>query len=157
MTAGVVDFVGGGRRRWRSSSNGTQQRQSYVDSSAYEQPVLALSHENSDAGREEVLYRLVELANTAPQASREILVRVLTWLANLPDALPNPFVAIGDDGSIVAEWDADGSNLHITFEEGSEEVYFFDPRGEEWESTLDAVDKLSSAMRSIALAAAARR
>jgi len=157
MTAGVLDFAGVGSRRWRSSSNGTQQQQSYIDRNVYEQPVATLGYQESCAKRAEVLTRLVELAGTAPQVKEETFIRVLTWLANLPGALPNPFVAIGDDGSIATEWDVDGSNLHITFDGDTEEVYFFDPHGEEWESTLDAVDKLSSAMRSIALAAAARR
>jgi hypothetical protein len=157
MTAGVLDFAGVGNWRWRSTTNGTQQRQSYIERTASEQLVATLGHEHSYAMRTEVLARLLELASKAPQVQPSALVRVWEWLPNLPEALPNPFLAIGEDGSISTEWDADGSSLHITFDEETEEVYFLSPNGDEWESTLDAVDKVSSAMRTIALAASAQR
>src|SRR6266536_416126 len=153
MTAEILDFSGVGNWRW-SSTNGTQQP-SYVAKNVYDQPTATLGRERSYGRRSEVAFRLVELAFKSPNAQPYALARALKWLINLPEALPNPFVAIGDDGSISTEWDVDGNSLHVTFDDDIEEVYFFSPNGEEWESSLDAVDKLSSAMRTIALAASA--
>ena len=103
-----------------------------------------LGRERSYTNRADVAFRLVELAVSSPHVQPQTLVRVIAWLFNLPEGLQNPFVAVGDDGSISTEWDVGGSSLHVTFDDETEEVYFVSPDGEEWESTLDAVDKLSS-------------
>jgi hypothetical protein len=155
MTAGILDFSSVCNWRW-NSTNGTQQV-SDVAKSAYDLPTATLGRERSYRRRSEVLLKLLELAAKSPNVQRHTLVRTLGWMLNLPEALPNPFVAIGDDGSISTEWDADGNSLHVTFNNDNEEVYFFSRSGEEWESSLEALDKLSSAMRTIALAASARR
>jgi len=155
MTAKALAFAG--VDSWRgSASNDTQPRRTYSERYAYDQPVPTFGRERSYASRVDALTRLVELARKAPQVQPAALIRVGEWLTNLPGAVPNPFVAIGEDGSISTEWDIGGRSLHITFEGDTEEVYFFSPDGEEWESTLDAIDKVTSAMRSIAIAAAAR-
>ncbi len=130
---------------------------SYVAGNAYDPPTATLGRESSYGRRVDVLLRLLELTVKSPQVQPDAFARALEWVINLPEALPNPFVAIGDDGSISTEWDAGGNSLHVTFEGDTEEVYFVSPTGEEWESSLDAVDKLSSAMRTIALATSARR
>jgi len=155
MTASVLDFPVGGNWRW-SSTNGTQQV-AYVNKGADNLPTATLGRERSYGQRTDVLQRLLELSFKSPQVQPYTLARVLEWVHNLPEAMPNPFVATGDDGSISTEWDVGGNSLHITFERDMEEVYFSSPTGEEWESSLDAVDKLSSAMRIIALAALSRR
>jgi hypothetical protein len=64
--------------------------------------------------------------------------------------MPQPFIAVADDGSISSEWDRGGQSLHVTFFDDADEVYFYNPAGEEWEGTVDAVDKLTEAMHSIA-------
>jgi hypothetical protein len=155
MTAGALDFSAIGSWRW-PSTNGTQQA-SYIAEDIYDLPTSTLGREHSYGRRADVLRRLLELSSKYPQVQPHALVRVLGWIHNLPEALPNPFIAIGDDGSISTEWDVEGNSLHVTFEGDTEEVYFFSPIGEEWESSLDAVDKVSSAMRAIAIAASARR
>jgi hypothetical protein len=93
--------------------------------------------------------RLVKIARQASQLQPGALIRIVAWLSTVPAELPEPFVAIGDDGSISSEWDAEGNSLHITFFNDTNEVYFFSPGGDEWEGTIDAVDKLSNAMRTI--------
>lgn len=155
MTAGVLDFPGIGNWRW-SSSNGTQQV-SYTTEGADDLPTATLGRETSYGRRVDVLRRLIELSLKSPQVQPFTLARVLGWVHSLPEAMPSPFVAIGDDGSISTEWDVGGNSLHVTFGGDTEEAYFFSPTGEEWESSLDAVDKVSSAMRVIAIAALARR
>jgi hypothetical protein len=47
--------------------------------------------------------------------------------------------------------------LHVTFADDGDEVYFFSPDGDEWESSLDATDKITSALRKIALSYLAQR
>jgi hypothetical protein len=155
MTAGVLDFSGIGNWRW-NSTNGTQQV-SLFTKRMYDPPTATLGRENSYGRRADVLLRLLELTVKSPQVRPAAFARASEWLINLPEAIPNPFVAIGDDGSISTEWDAAGNSLHVTFEGDTEEVYFFSPTGEEWESSLDAVDKISSALRTIVLATSARR
>jgi hypothetical protein len=157
MTAGMLDFSGIARWPW-SPSNSTQQT-FYAVKSEDDTPTATatLGRERSYTNRADVAFRLVELAVSSPYVQPQTLVRVITWLFNLPEGLQNPFVAVGDDGSISTEWDVGGSSLHVTFDDETEEVYFVSPDGEEWESTLDAVDKLSSAMRTIALATSPRR
>ena len=157
MTAGMLDFSGIARRSW-TPGNSTQQT-FYAVKGEDDAPTATatLGRERSYINRADAAFRLVELAVNSPYVQPRILSRVLEWIFNLPEGLPNPFVAVGDDGSISTEWDAGGNSLHVTFDDETEEVYFFSLGGDEWESTLDAIDKLSSAMRTIALAAAPRR
>ncbi|MGH3218559.1 MAG: hypothetical protein ACRDPY_07480 [Streptosporangiaceae bacterium] len=118
-------------------------------------PTATLGRERSYGRRADVLRRLVELGLKSPQVQPHTLARVFGWIYSLPEAMPSPFIAVGDDGSISTEWDVGGNSLHVTFEGDTEEAYFFSPTGEEWESSLDAVDKVSSAMRAIVIAASA--
>jgi hypothetical protein len=155
MTAEILDFSNFVGFRW-NTSNGTQQV-SYQSKSEPDLPTPTLGKERSYRMRSEIIFRLLELARRSPNVQRYALARVVEWMLGLPEVLPNPFVAIGDDGSISTEWDVAGNSLHITFDKDAEEVYFFSPDGEEWESSLDAIDKVSAAMRTIALAFSARR
>jgi hypothetical protein len=94
--------------------------------------------------------RIAEAAKRTPSVQPRALVNLVRWLSTIPLEMPAPFVAIGDDGSISSEWDGCGSSLHVTFFDDTNEVYFFNPEGEEWEATVHAVDKLSEAMLTIA-------
>ena len=95
------------------------------------------------------LQRIVDTALRVPYFQPRALMNLAQWLSSLPLELPEPFLAVADDGSISSEWDIRGNSLHVTFFDSSDEVYFVSPGGEEWEGTLDAVDKLSEAMRAI--------
>jgi hypothetical protein len=97
--------------------------------------------------------RLSQLVPRAPYIAPETVTHFVRWLVRLPVGLPEPFIAIGDDGSIGAEWDVGDNNLYVTFDHDATEVYFASDEGDEWEATLDAADKVQSAMRAIVLAA----
>jgi hypothetical protein len=116
------------------------------------QPTATLGRERLYSGRDDIIVRLMDLARRSPNLQPRALGRAAAWIFGLPGSLPDPFVAIGDDGSISAEWDIGKNSLHVTFADDGDEVYHLTSAGEEWESALDATDKISSAMRVIALA-----
>lgn len=97
----------------------------------------------------EVLQQVVRLANreyVEPDGLRHLAL----WLRTLGIAVPKPFVAIGDDGSIGLEWSRGDEYLYLTF--GSEdEAYYQAADGEEWEMTgpLNSLS-LEPALRSLA-------
>jgi hypothetical protein len=119
----------------------------------YGQAAATLGRESTYGERAKFVQGIIDLARRTPNVQTLALGHLVDWLSNLPAELPEPFIAIGDDGSISSEWDVGGNSLHVTFLDNIDEVYFVSPHGDEWESTLDAVDKISSAMRAIALAA----
>ena len=117
-----------------------------------EQVVATLGREGTYSQRARIFQSIVDLGRRTPTVQTFALMRLVNWVSRLPAGLPDPFIAIGDDGSISSEWDVAGNSLHVTFADDIDEVYFVSPDGDEWESTLDAVDKISSAMRTIVLA-----
>jgi hypothetical protein len=105
--------------------------------------------ENAYGKRAAMFHKLAEVVARMPYVQPPAVVNLALWLSSLPAEMPEPFIAIGDDGSISSEWDVHRNSLHVTFFGNADEVYFVSPSGEEWEGTLDAVDKLSDAMRTI--------
>lgn len=82
------------------------------------------------------------------------LERFIAQLNELPDLLPAPFITVGEAGTIVLEWDTSTTELHITFGDDADEVYFADSELGEWEGTLSSSPKkLISAIRSVATSA----
>src|SRR5258708_4847241 len=94
--------------------------------------------------------KVVEVARRAPYVQPTAVTGLIDWLAGLPNRLPEPFIAVGDDGSISAEWDVRGSSFHATFYSNSNEVYFHSPVEEPWEGSTDATSNVSAALRFIA-------
>jgi len=117
------------------------------------EPGATLGQERFYIDRAELVRQIVDRALRAPSVQPSALARLVNWLANLPASLPNPFIAIGDDGSVSSEWDISDRSLHVTFFDDGDEVYFSNPDGDEWEATTDAVDKVSAAIRTIAVLA----
>src|SRR6266851_5333557 len=70
-----------------------------------EQAPTTLGRESADAARAAVLYRILDLSIRVPNVQPSALVRLVTWISTLPAGVPEPFIAIGDDGSISSEWD----------------------------------------------------
>jgi hypothetical protein len=64
------------------------------------------------------------------------LDRSLEFLEGLPETMPEPFVAIGDDGSVGIEWEQDAGHLYVSFETTGDEVYWCSSAGVEWEGDL---------------------
>lgn len=121
---------------------------------ADEEPQAAtLPREGEYSRRVGVVLRLVDVANRSPYFQPMAVVHLASWLASLPMALPDPFIAIGDDGSISSEWDVAGNSLHVTFYSDSSEAYFSTPSGYSWEGSVGAIDRISAALRVITLAA----
>ena len=74
-------------------------------------------------------------------------LRSLSFLEELPEAMPEPFVAIGDDGSIGIEWERDVGLLYLTFGQDGDEAYWCSPDGAEWEGSLgSSIPRLVDAM-----------
>ncbi len=147
VSAGMLDFSN--ISPW-APSRGVPQI-AIAPKSDYDQPTATLGRESSYGNRVYTVLKIIDLARKNPTVQPLALARLVSWVSTLPEGLPDPFVAIADDGSISSEWDIGGSSLHVTFIDDTDEVYFFSPNGDEWESTLDAVDKISGAMRVIAL------
>lgn len=155
MTAGILDFSS--VNNWIAGPLRGTQGVRITPRVEYDQPTATLGREGSYTSRADVFLRLLDLASKSPNVQPFALARVAAWVIGLPKGLPDPFIAIGDDGSISTEWDTNGSSLHVTFDNDNGEVYFCSPDGDEWESSLDATDKISAAMRVIALASSAQR
>jgi hypothetical protein len=100
-----------------------------------------------------VLVRVVTLSEQQI-VSPEAFERLLSWIGSVPAAVPEPFVAIGDDTSIGLEWSAKGNYLYVTFGPDDEgEMYFQGSNGDEWETTTAAgIDKIDTAFRLLAIA-----
>ena len=120
------------------------------------QASTTVAPENAYSRRAATIQKLAEIAGRTPYVQPPALVNLALWLSSLPAEMPEPFIAVGDDGSISSEWDVNRHSLHVTFFDDADEIYFVSPGGEEWEGTLDANDKLSDAMRTIAQAARER-
>lgn len=116
----------------------------------YLESTPTLGRERAYIRRSELVRRIADLAFRYPVAQADALLRLASWLDGLPANMPSPFLAVGDDGSVSAEWDVSGSSLHVTFYSDFDEAYFVDSRGDEWESSTESVDKMLSAVRSIA-------
>jgi hypothetical protein len=155
MTAGMLDFSS--VNNWIAGPFRGTQGVRIIPKIDYDQPTATLGRENSYTSRADALLRLLDLVSKSANVQPFALARVAAWVIGLPKGVPDPFMAIGDDGSISTEWDTNGNSLHVTFGNDSGEVYFCTPGGDEWESSLDATDKISAAMRVIALASSARR
>ena len=146
MTAGMLDSSSIGV--WYPGRPGLQV--TIAPKAEEHQTTTSFTQESAYARRAATLQKIVGAAQRTPQLQPHALVRLVTWLSSIPLEVPEPFIAAGDDGSISSEWDVAGNSLHVTFFDDTDEVYFFSPGGEEWEGTLDATDKLSEAMRTIA-------
>ena len=72
------------------------------------------------------------------------------FLSILPYRMPEPAVAIGDDGSIGVEWDKATERLYVSFAASVREFYWCDGAGNEWEFSLPkGADKLADAVLSL--------
>jgi len=98
------------------------------------------------------LVRVVTLSEQQIVSS-EAFDRLISWIGSVPAAVPEPFVAIGDDTSIGLEWSANGNYLYVAFGPDDEgEIYFEGSNGDEWETTpVAGVEKIDSAFRSLAI------
>ncbi len=99
------------------------------------------------------LLRVIEVARRAPYVQPAAVVALIDWLVSLPNRLPESFIAVGDDGSISAEWDVGGNSFHATFYNEANEVYVYSPITGSWEGSVAATSVVSAALRDIARAA----
>ena len=91
--------------------------------------------------------RLLESRPVDPRAMRN----ALEWLSLLPGSMPQPYLGVGDDGSVSVEWDRSDNALHVRFAANSAEVYFSGRNGDEFETALDAgEDKIRAALLALA-------
>src|SRR5262249_19491 len=79
-----------------------------------------------------VIAQLADMGESADFVDESALRRGVRFLAGLPEAMPEPFVAIGDDGSVGAEWEHAAGHLYVTFSQAADEVYWCSADGQEW-------------------------
>lgn len=97
-----------------------------------------------------LLRRMAVQTSQASNVNSYALRSCANWAANLPSGVPEPFFAIGDDGSLGLEWDRGGNYLYFLFTASSSEAYFEGDNGDQWEVDLGvAPDKLIHALRVI--------
>lgn len=58
----------------------------------------------------------------------------------MPPALPAPFVAVGDDGSVGLEWETPRFYLYFVFDTDGDMAYWQTDSGGDWEGTIAAFD-----------------
>lgn len=90
--------------------------------------------------------QIIKRMNEYPAPSFKGAYNFVSWLRQCPPVLPAPSVAVGDDGSIVAEWDVGSRHFHVSFFEDESEGYYFEDSGRE-ESTDDLSAEPGAAMR----------
>jgi hypothetical protein len=83
-----------------------------------------------------VTSQLLDMSVDADFVDEPALIRALRFLESLPEAMPEPFVAIGDDGSVGIEWEENAGHLYLTFAATEDEVYWCSAAGAEWEAPL---------------------
>jgi hypothetical protein len=83
-----------------------------------------------------VIAQLADMGESAEFVDESALRRGVRFLADLPEAMPEPFVAVGDDGSVGAEWEYAAGHLYLTFSQAADEVYWCSADGQEWEGLL---------------------
>jgi hypothetical protein len=83
-----------------------------------------------------VVTQLVDMGGSTESVDEAALRRGVRFLSDLPAAMPEPFVAIGDDGSVGAEWEYALGHLYVTFSRVTDEVYWCSADGWEWEDLL---------------------
>lgn len=83
-----------------------------------------------------VVAQLLDMGEGAGFVDERALRRGVEFLAQLPPAMPEPFVAIGDDGSVGVEWEYPAGHLYLTFAGVGDEVYWSPSTGAEWEGPL---------------------
>jgi hypothetical protein len=97
-----------------------------------------------------VVGRAARLLQCSPSVGFGALGRLVELVDRLPGGMPAPFVTVGDEGLLTLEWDVRGFELHISFSDDCDEVYFRSPAGDEWEGTLAAsARRLMSAVRQV--------
>ena len=77
-----------------------------------------------------------DMGESADFVDERALRRGVDFLAHLPERMPAPFVAIGDDGSVGVEWDYAAGHLYLTFSEAEDEAYWCSSSGTDWEGVL---------------------
>lgn len=91
--------------------------------------------------------RLLASRPVDPQA----LLDSLEWLGGVPSSMPQPYLGVGDDGSVSVEWDRADNVLHVRFEAHGADAYFSGSNGDEFETSLDAgEDKIRAALQALA-------
>jgi hypothetical protein len=83
-----------------------------------------------------VIAQLESMGESAEFVDEPALRRSVQFLAGVPEAMPEPVVAIGDDGSVGAEWEYAAGHLYLTFSQAADEVYWCSADGREWEDLL---------------------
>lgn len=91
--------------------------------------------------------QLLEMSVGAEFVDEPALVRALRFLESFPETMLEPFVAIGDDGSVGIEWEENAGHLYLTFAVTGDEVYWCSAAGVEWEAPLrESISQLVAAM-----------
>lgn len=109
-----------------------------------------LAFQSSQTWLMQSISRLLNLLKTSEGADAPAASRCLVFLSRLPGEMPEPFLAIGDDGSVGAEWSSRGNYLYLTFGSEGDEVLWNGSNGDEWDATLampspkllDAIEEL---------------
>lgn len=101
----------------------------------YESSTLGIRHQKPHWFAE-VSGRILDMGKGADLLDQSALKECLTFLSLLPETMPKPFAAIGDDGSVGVEWEEQQGHLYLSFSSQGDEAYWCSPSGIEWEGVL---------------------
>jgi len=69
------------------------------------------------------------LSSSQPAPTPQTAACFAAWIMECPSQLARPDVSVGDDGTLVVEWNIGQRHFHVSFIDDESEGYYFDDSG----------------------------